>query len=350
VNAKEKVPTMNKMAITCLIPAFKIQYVMTLFRSLANQKIKPVRIIVSDDTPNNDFLKWIEEKKLELSEWINVESYEGPKEGHYKNIEFLISLYQKKPTTHFHVFHDDDLIFPDFYYQHLKALEQNQAICQVSRRWISEESGIPLSADDIPKEILNLGQHSIEISKDLVATSYIRSGVNWLGELSFAVFDNSFLNHSDQFHYFENIPLSGLNDIGSFLKASLVGKLVFLDHYLGTMRRTQSSLTGTKGYTFSLAILAKINFAILAIQHNALSAAGLKHAVQETIRFWHHYYGENWVLDRLRLFRSMLEQEQVNAFYSEFRDFHNNYYRGLNELATCRDRDQLIQGLQADLQ
>lgn len=337
---------MTEVGITCLIPAFKIKYVGRLFTGLIKQKAKPVRVILSDDTPDNSFLAWFQERQSDLKNIINVEVHEGPKKGHYENIEFLISLYRKKRTSHFHILCDDDQIFPDFYNQHIKTHSQKPSMCSVSRRWVTNEAGWPLYTPDLPTSISNLDQRSIEIGGKLLASSYIEDRLNWLGELSFAVFDMNFLGHHEQFHYYGDIPLVGLNDIGSFLKASFLGRLVLIDNYLGASNRNSDSFSGTKGFIVSLAVLGKLNFAIMALNNKVLTLDLLRKAIEDTIRLWQYHYGENWVLRKLSSLLEIFDNAGVNAFIAEFRKFHTFYYQESSHLANCYQQEQLIAALQ----
>ncbi|RYD91756.1 MAG: hypothetical protein EOP61_26985, partial [Sphingomonadales bacterium] len=188
------------MEITCLVPAFKPGYFDYLLSCLKMQSRPAVRVLVSDDTTDNAFTAALQnEFTRTLAGPVPIEIIEGPRQGHHRNIERLLDRFMRRPTSHFHILNDDDLIYPEFYAKHLEIAAKSNPLCSVSKRWLANDGGFPMGYPRLPDEVASDGRMDIGISEKLLSDSIVGNGYNWLGELSQAVFRADFLEAPGSF-------------------------------------------------------------------------------------------------------------------------------------------------------
>jgi hypothetical protein len=259
------------VSITTLIPAFKVQYFRELLISLRGQLVKPGRVIISDDSKNNDFIRAAEDKKYhDLIRNLNIEVIEGPKRGHYANIQQLVRKLSGGDNF-FHVLCDDDIIYPEFYKQHLESHSSSEALCSFSRRWIALESGQPVSVAAYPPVVTSSGEKSLLVDADHLFQSILPNCNNWLGEFSNTVFkkeaDTFFLEPK-----FCGIHHYGLYDLGIYLRCARRHGGLFVNDYLGAFRRSSTQHSSqTKSPTFRSSCVAWIAVSIAAYQDGKIT-------------------------------------------------------------------------------
>ena len=334
------------MEITCLVPAFKVKYFEHLIFCLNTQKIKPKSVLISDDTANGDFLLAVKSEHIrQLAQGLPIEVVRGPKQGNHKNIESLLRLYLQNPTSHFHILNDDDIIYPDFYFQHAATAEKSNPLCSVSRRWIANDFGIPVACAPLPDEISSANGTGINVSPALLAESFLIQEENWIGELSVAVFRSDFLGKPEEFCLHQQVPYFGLNDIGSFLKASLKESLVFINQYLGAFRISSDGISNSKGYPFSLFLLAKISIAMIAYENNLIDIKALNKTIQNVQLIWGKLYGHNPVSNKLSEMILLCLQKEYGQLKSQYLNFYLWYLNKTPELKKCKRFDELSSAL-----
>lgn len=287
------------MEVTCLVPAFKRRYLRQLLTNAHHQSLPAVRIVISDDTPGDEIIADIAASQIteQLTKRMRVVS--GPKQGHHRNIEHLISIFLEEPTSHFHILNDDDLLFPEFYATHATMARRYDPVCSISRRWIADDQGFPVRGARYPPNLTEDDRMDVEISSGLIADTYLADGHNWLGELSCAVFRADYFDSSTRYCVYKDIPYFGLNDIGAFLTATIKGRVMFSNQYLGAFRRSTNSLTTSRGYAFSLAILARIAVTLVACEHQLVGFDRLVRAIEAAREQWIFHYGKNPVSTKL---------------------------------------------------
>jgi hypothetical protein len=255
------------MQFTTLVPAYKPKYLIDLLTALRHQTVKPARIIFSDDSPDQSFVTALNADPLKsLIADLNVEVTPGPRRGGYNNFRHLLRLYQTQiegATELFHLLLDDDLIYPNFYEQHLQAHQSAALPCVVSRRWAALESGQPIRDDlPVPVPISTHPYRQLALDANTLFTQTVGASRNWLGEFSNATF-RAFMAPELIDTTMAGVEYSGLEDLGGFLKASLHGPIGYINGFLGSFRlNAAQNSANPMGRPLKLAFLAYISLAI----------------------------------------------------------------------------------------
>jgi hypothetical protein len=331
-----------EMEVTCLIPAFKVRYFEHLLIGLRTQSLPPKRIVISDDSPGGDFLTASRSDRLQpLVATMPVEIVEGPRQGHHGNIEQLLDIFLKAPTSHFHILNDDDMIYPEFYAHHGAVSEDHDALCSVSRRWVTNDRGVPTGFGRIPEDVLATGRSTVAITPDMILGRFAEYSDNWLGELSCGVFRADFIERPDQFCVYDGMDYNGLNDIGSFIKASLIGTLVFSNQYLGAFRRSRDGLSRQRGYAFGLSILARIPLSLIAFERQLLDLNRLLGIIASIRAHWIGIYDDNGVSARLAGVIALGKGHGYGRLKVDFLDFWCWYRDKGSDLRACATPEEL---------
>jgi hypothetical protein len=331
--------------VTCLIPAFKVRYLHDLLSSLIAQSFLPSRVILSDDTHNFDFHRLLAESELikDLSQSLGIEFVRGPRRGHRENIEFLLSLFRDNPTEFFHIMLDDDLIHPDFYKTHIHAHSQTFSLCSISRRLLMTEQGVSRAVPGLPKEFSGRdGQICIVKSEFLIPNIIEPRMGNWLGELSFGVFREQYIQNPSEFCTMSDVSFAGLNDLGNWLKCSLQSPLIFINEPFGRRRFTQGSISFLKGYFYSLSILARVPLAIVLYDLKKIKFSDLIAILKQTKARWVDFYGQDTLRRILGDFDQLTSEDIYGEFKSRFLDFWDHYRHLPKDQVDLSTRQHLI--------
>lgn len=303
--------------ITTLIPAYKPQFIGELLLGLANQTFKNFKVIVSDDSPNNEVTALIKSSNLaQIRNQIKLEVIEGPKNGSMANISNLISHWDcSTPLVHF--MFDDDVIFPLFYQLHVLAHSNNAPAASVSLRWAANEDGSPHRALPIP-DFLAKSNKTIEYLKsEALFKSTIPSTFNWLGEMSNVVLSADSVKKYEASTYSE-IPYYGLSDIGTLLHASLDSPLAMINHHLGFFRESSFQNTNNKqSISLKCAYIGWISIILMSLDANKISLQEANTAMSKVCRMILKNYSEDpQMLDFAHL--PLIAEINSDKFKSEF--------------------------------
>jgi len=229
--------------ITTLIPAYKVQYITQLLSCLATQNHNNFRVIISDDSPNNEVTAAI--RKLQIIGFVsklNLIIVEGPKIGSFANALHLLKIWNHSSPL-VHLLFDDDLIYPSFYQMHLVAHTNAKIGASVSYRWIGNESGTPTQSPGAPAFIAKSNQLIELLNADQLYQTTVPYCVNWLGEFSNCVFTDAAIDLFHE-HALNGTSYYGLGDIGLMLQASLSNDIAIIKEHLGVFRINPFQNTG----------------------------------------------------------------------------------------------------------
>jgi hypothetical protein len=260
------------MKITTLVPAYKPKYLIELLTSLRHQTVKPARIIFSDDSPDQAFVSALTSEPLKsvLAD-LNVLVVPGPRSGAYNNFRSLLDVWSGE-TELFHFLLDDDIIYPAFYERHLIAHTSAKISCSISRRWTAMESGLPLRDLPVPAVVDTHGNRLLSLDAKVLFSTTAAVSTNWLGEFSNAVFVAD-LADMVRDPRMDSISYAGLEDLGSFLNASLRAPIGYINDHLGYFRTsTQQHSANIMGTPWKMAHLAYITLAIAGRRLGQVSA------------------------------------------------------------------------------
>jgi hypothetical protein len=267
------------MQVTALIPAYKPKYLIELLTALRYQTVKPARVIISDDSPDQGFVAQLQSESLRAAVAdLNVEVYPGGRDGAYNNFRRLLKRFAGG-TELFHLWLDDDIPYPRFYERHVQAHLACDTACVVTRRWTAMESGLPVGDLAVPAAIQDLDKRMVTLDAGYLFNETVGRGSNWLGEFSNATFRADMVDALDG-ATLAGIDFTGLEDIGGFLLAVSRSPLVFVNEYLGYFRRSAGQASSqTTGRPMKLALLAWLPLAIAARRLGQISEPVCRHVL-----------------------------------------------------------------------
>lgn len=257
--------------ITTLIPAYKTEFLKDLFQGLKNQTFKQFKVILSDDSPNNQVTAML--KSVQMQPYVSgldLEIIEGPKKGATANINHLTKYWAYK-SPYVHLLLDDDIIYPLFYQLHMLAHQKENVGASASFRWIGSETGAPVATKPVPLFISKSEDRIDLVNADQLFTTAIPNIRNWLGETSNVLFT------AESYKYFEETQINGisyygLRDIGVYLQTSLTKNIAVVKDHLSVFRRHAGQDTGDiNSTTFQGAHIAWISLALIGLELNKLS-------------------------------------------------------------------------------
>lgn len=262
------------MKVTTLIPAFKPKYLRDLLVALANQTMRPERIIISDDSPERAFHAAFRDESVRAATAnLNIEVIDGPRQGGIANIRHLLNAWGGA-TPLVHLLFDDDVIYPDFYAMHVAMHAGGEFDCSISRRWTALESGQPVAQLPRPDIVVQHQQRAFSLPSHLAFMLTVPSCNNWLGEFSNAVLTREAAGALLKTRL-AGISYEGLGDIGLFLAASLNKPLCVINDPLGFFRLSPGQITQqTSSHAYKLAVVA---WAALAVAGCALGKLSQEH-------------------------------------------------------------------------
>ena len=263
--------------ITTLIPAYKTTYFSELLLGLATQTFSNFKVIVSDDSPNNEITRLIKSPQLAgLVKHLNIEIIEGPKKGGYTNALNLVRQYSHN-SEFFHILLDDDLIYPTFYETHIRKHHSKDALISVSARWTANPLGQPYK-QAIDYETSRSLEHSFGAKK--IGKLLLPKANNMLGEWSHGVFRKE---SSTKILKPEigGISYFGIDDFGSYLNATQEQDGIYIPMPLGIFRMHPNQNTkNTHNPTIKCSHYSWIALAIGGVEHDWISQDEAMNAIK----------------------------------------------------------------------
>lgn len=279
------------MQITTLIPAYKPKYLNELLIALHSQTVRPQRVIFSDDSPNQAFVQALSQPQLAgLVAELNITVVPGPRTGAaVDNFRRLLDMYAEE-TELFHYLLDDDVIYPSFYQRHLQAHTAAAVQCVVSARWTANEAGQPLHGLEVPASVASHADRMLAIGPDVLFPLTVGRGRNWLGEFSNATLHRG-MAATVLSPRLSGVSLSGLEDISSFVLASLKSPLVYINEHLGFFRTSPIQNTAqTMGRQMKLAFICWLPLAIASRRAGLISPQQCHAVLSEYAGYILHNY------------------------------------------------------------
>jgi hypothetical protein len=259
------------MQLMTLIPAFKVQYLPPLLACLERQTVRADAVLLSDDSPGADFLNALEQGPLAgQAHRLKLQAVRGPCRGAYANVAHLRGLWDGRSSL-VHWLLDDDIVYPDFYEKHLAAHARGHFLASVSLRWNADQGGQPIERLRIPPALLAQPQRVLTLAADVAFATTVAEGVNWMGEFSNAVLRAELVPFVTQ-PQLAGVPLIGLEDLATFLAASVKGPLLVLNEHLGFFRTSaQQNSAQLQGSVMKLSTCAWMPLAIAGERLGLLS-------------------------------------------------------------------------------
>ena len=224
------------MLFTTLIPVYKTHFLEDTIQCLNAQSRKNFQVIFSDDSPAQDLSDVLADIHLLQPIGFPYRIIQGRRIGPATNCHDLFAEWLREPLTpYIHFFLDDDLIFPDFYLWHERALQQSQAKLCISARIIVDEKKTPYIHAKQPDFISQQNASLIQLEISDCISSTLSQLDNWLGELSCATFDGHALANTIKGKLL-TLPYYGINDLGLFLEMIAANPVYYIKQNLGAFR------------------------------------------------------------------------------------------------------------------
>jgi predicted O-linked N-acetylglucosamine transferase (SPINDLY family) len=269
-----------KPVLATLVPAYKHAFIPQLLVSLATQSYPTGQIIISDDSPNGEVSKVITDPALaHIVEKLDITIIQGPKQGTMTNVVHLLEHWQMSSQL-VHILFDDDILYPTFYAEHVKAHTQEAIGASVSYRWFTNELGQPFMATPVPA-FLQQSTYQIDvIGADELFASVVPTCDNWLGEFSNTVFSADAVQLYKRSRM-EDIAYYGLGDVGLLLEISLYAKVAIIKNYLGGFRQNaQQNTVNYDSPVFKCGTVAWVALALASYKLGKINAQQLQQTVQ----------------------------------------------------------------------
>lgn len=328
--------------ITTLVPAYKPEYLAELLSALSAQTYRHFRVIVSDDSPQQQVTQLLHSPALApLVSQLDLRIVQGPRKGTMTNIVHLLAQCDDDDGL-VHVLFDDDLIYPRFYEKHVQAHQQADVGASVSYRWYCNAHGQPLGVTAVPAFVDASSTACQPLTAEQLFGSTIADCNNWLGEFSNAVFKRDAVRLYARSHM-ADIPYYGLGDIGVLLDIAQQQQVVLVKEYLGAFRQHDSQHSVNYGSrVFKCGLVAWVALALGAYKLGRVPATVLQGVVARMHGILSSRYADAADMQPLRqLFAS--EAAHTPAFEQHFRPLWASLLAGDDWLAA-----QALQGQQHD--
>lgn len=316
--------------IATLIPAYKIDFLPALFASLRSQSWRDFRVILSDDSPGGTITEALRAGRFDaLIGELNLTVVRGPCSP-LKNHRHLLDVWAGS-TPLVHLLMDDDVIYPDFYREHVALHARHKLSASVSLRWLTGAGGEPFATLPLPEFATRTDARSFEVDAPLLFDSTVACSQNWLGELSNMVFS------ADAAACFPRPPRQGVSyfglpDIGLLLSAIDTGPVrVLRDHLSGFRQHAGQTTANTQSTNLKIAHLAWVAFALQARREGRLDDARARQGIAVATQRCLQVYGADAGMQPY----FALVQEHLTSDLARFEAGFADFWQAL--LASCAD-------------
>lgn len=315
--------------VATLIPAYKPDFLGDLFAGLRSQSFKDFRVILSDDSPEAVITTQIRQGRFDAElQGLELLVVRGPCSP-LKNHQQLLDVWAES-TPLVHLLMDDDVIYPDFYREHVALHSRSGLSASVSRRWLTRPSGEPFATLPVPPFVGTSDARVVEVNTTQLFTTTVAQCENWLGELSNMVFTARAALRFPR-PPAHGVSYFGLPDVGLLLNAAGEGPILFLrDHLSGFRQHAGQTTANTQSVNLQIAFVAWIAFALQARRDGHLDDAATVRAIAIAAQRCVHHYAA--VATMRPLFAAVRDHlVDLARFEAAFSDF----WQGL--LASCPD-------------
>jgi len=307
------------LKITTLVPAYRPNYLADVFRGLAGQTYKDFRVVISDDSHEQEISKMIRSGLFsEYTKSLAITLIKGPRDE-AKNHNALLS-YWSGLTPLAHVHHDDDYLFPNFYEKHVGAHLKEDLLLSISGRWFAGADGIPFTAPAIPEFLADtLHQFKVVNSNELIKNLLIKTE-NCIGEVTNMVISSKAWKHNpvipDTTH-----PYYGLTDVSLVIQCAKVGNISFTAERCGVYRihKYQGTMAAKSDLRWIIPRLCWVAYCLQAWKDGHLGEKDCIVALESALRFCDSELRGNATWSQL-VAQLKRTSSSLNAFYDTFQE------------------------------
>jgi hypothetical protein len=269
--------------ITTLIPAYKKEYFGETLLGLARQTFRDFRVIVSDDSPDDEITRLIESGHFgELGRTLDLQVVRGPKNARLNHQSLMDRWAGSSPFVHLQL--DDDVIFPDFYRTHMAAHGTGRFSASVSRRWVTHGDTRPVMGINQPAAVAASPLLYVPVDADTLFRTMVPTCNNWIGEFTHMVMS------AEGARAYPRPPSHDLSyygwlDVGFVLTAVQTAPLVIVRDHLGIFRQHPAQTTHHMNTGIGrVSSLAWITTALLAWREGRIEAHDVVTAIKWNVR------------------------------------------------------------------
>jgi hypothetical protein len=275
---------MNSKILT-LIPAFRTDFLNSVFYGLSTQTYKNFKVIVADDSTNGIVSEYIRSGKYkEFTSKLDISIIRGAG-SEARNHNLLLKTWDGN-TELAHLHHDDDYIYPDFYRQHVMAHGNLDITLSASSRWIADREGAPIAYSQSPLDRSHPNERYIVLKPDYLVKSLLVPGRNWIGEFSNVVISRKMLGFLPSLPSI-NDPYWGMLDMSMYLTNCGHGhSMAYIRDHLSVYRRPVANVEYRNPNTLSGKTLrfAWIAFSVQAWQNKMLNDEDFLAALSNSLK------------------------------------------------------------------
>lgn len=306
------------MEITTLIPAYRADYLIDVFRGLAGQTYKNFKVIISDDSPGQRISEMIKSGVYaEYTKSLHITLMSGPRDeinNHNKLIKYWAGS-----SALAHVHHDDDYIFPNFYEKHIEAHTRNDILLSASGRWFAKADGIPCQAPATAEFLADAPAQFKTLTSSEVIKSLILHTRNWMGEVTNMVISSKAWEHNP---FIPNLtdPYHGLTDVSLIIKCAAAGTIAYTSEKCGVYRiHEQQGTMSTGSRQWIIPRLCWVSYCLQAWKDGYLSEGECIMALESALQFCARELKDNqaWMTLKAQLMNS---GSSLNAFADVFEE------------------------------
>lgn len=312
--------------IATLIPAYNHQFLFELFAGLQSQTYRDFRVIICDDSPQGLITDQINEgvfdEVLKDLDFVVEPGGGGLWRNHYRALDVWAG---STPLVHIHM--DDDVIYPQFYWEHMVQHSQRKLGATVSLRWFARSDGSPFATPQMPAFVQSAGSHALEIGAPQLFESTVPICENWLGELSNMVLSAAAARRFPRPPR-AGVSYFGLPDIGLLLSAVDEGPLVLIRDHLSIFRRHEAQSTENRQSTsLKIAFVAWVAFALAARREKRIDDRSAIQSISIAAQRCYPHYASD---PMMRPFFDAVHQHVADL--NRFETFFSNFWLKLLSL------------------
>ena len=278
--------------LTTLIPAYKKEYLAEVFLGLRRQSWRDFRVVLSDDSPGDEITGLIAAGHFgQLLDGLDLSVVRGPKNARLNTRSLLERWNGSTPLVHIHL--DDDVVYPDFYRQHVDAHASGRYSVSVSRRWYANNDTRPAYNNEPPRAVAASPLRVVPVEADLLFRSMLPTCDNWLGE-----FTNMVMT-AESARLWPTAPTEGMNyygwmDVGFALTAVQSAPLAFIRDHLSVFRQhAQQTTHHVQHHGGRVSSMAWAACALQAWREGRIDYAQAANAIMITVKECLKKFGES---------------------------------------------------------
>jgi hypothetical protein len=306
--------------LTTLIPAYKKEYLAEVFLGLRRQSFRDFRVVLSDDSPGDEITGLIAARHFgNLLDGLDLTVIRGPKNARLNTRSLVERFGNASPLLHLHL--DDDVIFPDFYRQHVEAHASGRFSASVSRRWYSNDDSRPAYNNEPPRCVAANPLRVVAVDADTLFRTMVPTCDNWLGEFSNMVIT------AESARLWPGAPATGMNyygwpDVGFALTVVQSAPLAYIRDHLSVFRQhaqqTTHHMHNQGGRVSSMAWAA---CALQAWHEGRIDYAQAANAIVITVRDCLKRFGDSDAVINRFLELVQVHGAQLERLYQAFAPF-----------------------------